>query len=263
LRSEPSAGRHFAANHNFDDAGRYLPGDIGFNLADVSRPSQLDLLPEGVLGLVWVGSCDGVDDGFTRLVASFAGSPRVFGYYLIDDPDPTGRYARRCTAEHLRQEADWIHSSAPGVRTFIMLMNLGPSRHPLFAKEYRPEETHVDLFGVGPYPCRSESSGCNLEMISRYVAAAEAAGIPRWRMVPAYQTFGGGTWRDDGGGVYQLPDAASMQRLLERWDQLLADPVFDYAYSWGVQRGDQALENAPDLRRLMLDHNARAHAAGY
>ena len=262
LFANPPATRHFAANHNFDAAGHFTPETSGFNLADVSKPTQLNLLPSGVQALVWVGRCGGTDDAFKALVSSFIGSPRVFGYYLMDDPDPTGRYARRCTAEHLRAEADWIHSLAPDAKTFIMLMNLDASRSPSFDRSYRPAESHVDLFGISPYPCRSELGGCDFEMIARYIAAAEAAGIPRRQMVPTYQAFGGGFWRDDGGGRYQLPSAKLMQELLTRWDRLLARPVFDYAYSWGVQRDDEALESAPHLRMLMSIHNARRFGNG-
>jgi hypothetical protein len=259
---EPASGWHLAANGNFDDDGNFTPGQSGFNLADVSTPSQLDLLPNGVKALVWVGLCNGTDRSFTQLVASFNGNPKVFGYYLMDDPDPTGRYSPRCAAEHLRAESDWIHAITPNAKTFIALMNLASSRQPRFDGAYRPEETHIDLFGISPYPCRSELGGCDFKMISRYVAAAEAAGIPRAQMVPTYQTFGGGSWRNDTGGRYQLPSALQMQELLAQWDQLLVSPVFDYAYSWGAQRDDEALENAPDLKKLMAIRNARGRAAG-
>jgi hypothetical protein len=262
--SAQSATAHYAANHNFDDKGYFTPLDSGFNLADVSVSSQLSLLPDGVRALVWIGRCDGADHAFTHLVSSFSDSSKVFGFYLMDDPDPTGQYSERCTAEHLREEADWIHSVAPRAQTFVMLMNMGPSRQqPRFDSAYRPEATHIDLFGVSPYPCRSELSGCDFRIIADYVAAAEAGGFPRQRLVPAYQTFGGGLWRDDSGGSYRLPSAELMQELLERWDRLLVHPAFDYAYSWGIQRGDAALENSPELRQMMLFHNSRPPADGH
>jgi hypothetical protein len=143
-----------------------------------------------------------------------------------------------------------------------MLMNLGPSHRPVYDTSYRPEVTHVDLFGISPYPCRSERAGCDFRMIADYVAAAQSAGIPRARMVPTYQTFGGGSWRNDDGGRYRLPTPRLERKLLTYWGRLLKNPVFDYAYSWGVQRDDQALENAPTLRMLMAVHNAHATARG-
>ena len=256
--ADPVATRHFAANHNFDASGNFTPGTVGFNLADISKPSELDLLPDGVQALVWIGRCEGATDEFKANISPFVGSPKIFGFYLMDDPDPTGRYASKCAAEDLRAESDWIHFMAPAARTFVMLMNLGSSQRPAFDVSYRPENSHVDLFGISPYPCRSEGGGCDFGMIASYVVAAEAAGIPRAQMVPTYQTFGGGKWRDDGGGHYQLPTARLAHVLLARWGRLLESPVFDYAYSWGVQRDDEALESAPELRLLMSIHNAPA-----
>ena len=260
--ADPVTTRHFAANNNFDVSGHFAPGTSGFNLADVSQPRQLDLLPAGVEALVWIGRCGGVTDEFKSNVSAFIGHPGVFGYYLMDDPDPTGRFAHRCSADDLRTESDWIHSVAPNARTFVMLMNQGPSYRPAYDTSYRPEVTHVDLFGISPYPCRSERAGCDFGMIADYVAAAESAGIPRANMVPTYQTFGGGNWRNDDGGRYRLPTVRLARKLLAHWGRLLKHPVFDYAYSWGVQRDDQALENAPALRMLMAIHNTHATARG-
>jgi hypothetical protein len=45
---------HYASNGNFSPNGSYLPGAVGFNLADVSNLAQLKSLPDGVKGLVWV-----------------------------------------------------------------------------------------------------------------------------------------------------------------------------------------------------------------
>lgn len=42
-------------NRNFDSKGNFLPGRVGFNLADVSSVAQINSLPDGVKALVWVG----------------------------------------------------------------------------------------------------------------------------------------------------------------------------------------------------------------
>jgi hypothetical protein len=254
----PSATRHYAANGNFDAKGRYVPGEFGFNISDISKIRDLDRLPDGVLGFVWVGRCTGVDASFIATVRPFLNHPKVFGFYLMDDPDPAPWRGRRCPAEHLKAEADWIRSRAPNAKTFIMLMNLGSSRAPSFLNSYNPENTHVDLFGLSPYPCRSELGGCDFEMIDRFVDAAVAAGIPADRIVPAYQTFGGGSWIDDGGGTYVIPSDRSETKILARWSALIRRPVFDYAYSWGSQRGDETLANSPGLRAVLAKHNGVA-----
>jgi hypothetical protein len=93
-------------------------------------------------------------------------------------------------------------------------------------------------------------------MIDRYVAAAESGGVPRDSMVPVYQAFGGGYWRDDGGGKYVLPSVEQMQQILKRWDAFLPAPMFDFAYSWGSQKADDALERSPDLQAVFARHNS-------
>jgi hypothetical protein len=247
---------HYAANGNFSSDGTYLPGKAGFDLADVGSVEELDSLPAGVKGLVWVGQCNGVDAAFLATVRAYAGHPKLFGFYLMDDPDPTGRFSsRRCAAEKLAAEADWVHANMPGVRTFIVLMNLGSSKAPSFAGSYNPVSSHVDLFGVSSYPCRTELNHCDFDMIDRSVAAARAAGIPRDRMVPVYQAFGGGGWPDDEGGRYVLPTVEQERQILARWKALVPRAVFDYAYSWGSQRGDTALQRAFGLQTVFASHN--------
>lgn len=98
----PKTTLHHAPNHNFDPKGNYAPGKIGFNLADVEDVRQLGLLPDGVKGLVWIGKCNGVDATFLKTVQPFVGKPKVFGFYLMDDPDPTGWHKSLCTPDNLK-----------------------------------------------------------------------------------------------------------------------------------------------------------------
>jgi hypothetical protein len=246
---------HFAPNGNFDANGTYAPSRIGFNLADVSNVARLDALPPGVKGIAWIGRCGGVDAGFLKVVHPYFGHKNLFGFYLMDDPDPTGRYKPACSADKLKAEADWIHANVPAAKTFIVLMNMGLSREPSFAGTYNPVNSHIDLFGISPYPCRTELRRCDFDMIGRFVAAAEAAGIPEDSIVPVYQAFGGGSWVDDGGGRYRLPTAAEEQAIMARWDPLVPHPAFDYAYSWGTQRGDNAVQDSRELQTVFWQRN--------
>ena len=51
---------HFAPNGNFYSDGAYLPGKVGFNLADVNSVAEiLDTLPAGVKGLSGSGNAAG------------------------------------------------------------------------------------------------------------------------------------------------------------------------------------------------------------
>jgi len=255
--SAPAAGErlHFAPNGNFDSSGNYLPGKIGFNLADVSSIRELNSLPAGVKGLDWIGQCGGVDTTFVESVQPYIGNPNLLGFYLMDDPDPTGMYLRHCATENLMVESDWIHANAPAAKTFILLMNIGSAKTPSFDSSYDPINSHIDLFGISPYPCRAGLEHCDLDMIDRYVAAAEAAGIPRDKMVPVYQAFGGGDWAVGDGGKYILPTTGQEREIIARWGALVPKAVFDYAYSWGSQRGDVALHNSLELQTLFSSHN--------
>jgi hypothetical protein len=253
----PYRSLHFAAQNNFDNNGKFTPAIAGFNVADVSDPQRLKELPDGVRALVWVGMCEGVTPRFVERVKPFIGGQRVFGFYLMDDPDPRrqlgGMRPAPCEADKLRAESDWLHAQMPGTRAFIVLMNLGTGRRPFYDATYRPEATHIDLFGLAAYPCRSEWNGCDFKAVERYVVAAEGGGIPRSRMVPMYQAFGSGQWHDDEEGHYIMPTPTQEQEIVRRWHALVPRPVFDYAYSWGVQRGDYALKDDPALQRFFAE----------
>jgi hypothetical protein len=249
----PTTSLHFAPNGNFgtgSTASAYLPGVDGFNLADVRSVGQLDSLPQGIKGLVWVGLCQGVDSTFTSTVAPFVGNAKVFGFYLMDDPDPTGKYHPTCAASRLKAESDWIHAHAPGTRTFILLLNLGSDTAPNYSSSYSPANSHIDLYGVDPYPCTKQFNGCNYRTIGTRVSVAKASGIRTSQIVPVYQAFGGGRYR-----AWLLPTAKEEVKLLATWKSFVPRPVFDYAYSWGDQYGDRALQGTPALRKVFSAQN--------
>jgi hypothetical protein len=203
--------------------------------------------------------CDGVTPRFVERVRPFISDHRVFGFYLVDDPDPrpplVSLHRVRCEADKLRAESDWLHAHMPEARTFIVLMNLGTARQPYYGGTYRPGATHIDLFGLCAYPCRSESNACDFNAVERYVVAAEAGGIPRSRIVPTYQAFGGGQWRDDEGGIYVMPTPAQEGEIIRTWRRLVPAPAFDMTYSWGSQRSDYALEGDVALQRFFATFN--------
>ena len=62
--SGPVTSLHYAPNNNLVN-GSYVPGTAYFNLADVSKLSELNSLPSDVMGLVWLGLCNGADDALT------------------------------------------------------------------------------------------------------------------------------------------------------------------------------------------------------
>jgi hypothetical protein len=250
----PSTSYHYAVNANFA-SGSYDPGPVGFNLADVGSAGTLSGLPTGVKGLAWVGTCNGADSSFQSVINSYIGAPHLFGFYLMDEPNPN-----TCSHANLKAESDYIHSTISGAKTFIIEDDLSSSNHPDYlpnsfapAGDFNPSNSDIDYYGIDPYPCRSENPGgapCAYNWINLAVTAASADSIPLADMVPVYQAFGGGTWVDDGGGSYQLPTPSQLTTIISTWGGLLPHPGFDYAYSWGVQNADSALSSQPSLQAV-------------
>lgn len=250
--SSSGTGLHYAPNGNFS-GNRYLLGAYGFNLADVGGLSQVNALPEGVKGLVYLGRCTGVTSGFTSAVQPYVGNKKVFGFYLMDEPNPSN-----CAATHLKAESDWIHANDHGTKTFIIEENLSSTDHPTYMGGFNPANSDIDLYGLDPYPCRSElGNACHYAWIGLAVSAAEAEGIPLADIVPVYQAFGGGTETDDGGGSYSLPTASEAAQILSTWGSLVPSPVFDYAYSWGSQHHDVSMSSSGALQQVFRAHNTR------
>lgn len=263
----PATSWHYAANGNFS-GNTYTPAECAFNVADVSSVSVLNALPPGVMGLVYIGySSGGADSTFQSMVNPFIGNSRVLGFYLADEPDVTGTWGTYYSPANLKAQSDYIHEHFTNAKTFIVLANQGSDNTPAFiAKDkstgqsisYTYANTHVDLFGLDPYPIQSQFSSelaLNSQQfitsyISGYVAKAIASGITQATIVPVYQAFG-----NYSGGDWVLPTAAQEEQILTAWASLTPKPYFDYTYSWGTQDGDTALSNASSLQPIFSAHN--------
>jgi hypothetical protein len=244
----PVTALHYAANGNFVN-GVYAPGADGFNLADVGSADELNALPAGVKGLVWLGMTDGVTPTFIAAVTACIGNPNLYGFYLADEPDGSA-----IIAANLKAEADYIKANAPGAITYITEQNLSSDTSPTFY--YTPANTDIDLFGLDPYPVNTNvPNSLDYTIIPAAVAAAQTAGIPLADIVPVYQAFGGGSY-----STYILPTAEQEQQILATWASVVPNPSFDYAYSWGVQAGDTALSNDSTLQAVFAVQNAGAGA---
>jgi hypothetical protein len=250
--SWPDTNLHYTPNGNFSSSGQYMPGTAGFNLADVKAYNKggLDSLPDGVRGLVWLGDCGGVTASFRATVRAYKNDPKLFGFYIMDEPVPS-----TCPPAHLLAENNWIHKHIPGAVTFAILTNLGSEKEPTFAGSYTPANSGLDLVGLDPYPVRSELHHPDYVEISQYVRMAEAQGWPQSSIVPVYQTFGGGNYPDDANGYWVMPSVAQERQLLAEWAAVVPHPKFDYAYSWGSQKDDTALSQSPALRAVFTTKN--------
>jgi hypothetical protein len=140
-------------------------------------------------------------------------------------------------------------------------MNLSDAKTPTYMNSYDPANSHIDLYGLCAYPCRTAFNGCDFDAIDRYVTASDAAGIPRNQLMPIYQTFGGGRWKDEWGGSYIMPTVIEEIEIIRRWRALVPSPVLDMAYSWGTQQEDISLHDVPDLMEVFKIYNRRSEAA--
>jgi Ca2+-binding RTX toxin-like protein len=226
----------------------------GFNLVDLQYASSVNALPDGSKALIWLDESNGVTASFIDKVTPLLNNPKVFGFYLTDEPDPTGKYHTQVSAANLKAESDWIHSHFPGAKTFITLMDMGSFTNSDYTNTYNPANTGIDYYGIDPYPVRSTVVDFNY--IDRAVAAALKAGIPLSAIVPVYQAFGGGGWATNTGGSYVMPTTAQEQTMLDHWAKLVPSPAFDMVYKWSSQNGETSLGNTPSMQAFFQDHNS-------
>ena len=248
--TDPVTNIHYAANGNIvvsNGISTYAPGADGFNLADVSSLDQLNSLPAGVKGLVYLGMTDGVTAAFEAAVNQYIGNPKLYGFYVADQPTTV-------PAANIKAESDYIHANVPGAVTFMWIQNTNTPNNPIY-NLYNPQNTDIDVFGISPQPVRPQfSGGVDLSVIPDAVNAAVAGGIPLADIVPIYQAFGGGGVA----AAYTLPTASQEQQILSTWGASVPNPAFDFAYSWGVQDGDDAISSAPSLQQVFAAHNGQA-----
>lgn len=232
---------HFITNLQ----GSTAPAALGYDVFDTS-PSGVANLPDGVRGLVWLGQkCPTpADDSFRATVDALASNPRVFGYYLSDEPHiadcPDGPAA-------LATRTAYVESKNPDQHTFIVISKQ------IDIEPFKPANTGIDLIGLDPYPCSIANPTCDLTKIAERVGWADAAGIPRTQLVPTFQNFG---QENLSGGYYNLPTPTQMQAMLDEWARFLPAPAMDYSYGWGNQSSsDPTLIDSPELQAVMREHN--------
>lgn len=236
--------RHLITNLHSSTA----PAGLGYDVFDTGAyPSTVNALPDGVQAMVWLGQkCPTpIDATFRAKVDALAGNPKVFGYYLSDEPHiadcPGGPAA-------LATRADYIRAVHPAARTFIVLSRQADMR------PFAPAKTHVDLIGLDPYPCSVSNPQCDLDKIGQRVGWATSAGIPVAAIVPTFQAFGQEKLASP---YYLLPTADQMQAMLAEWREHIPHPVLDYTYGWGNQSSSNpTLTDSPALQQVMADHIA-------
>lgn len=255
--AEPGRTRRIALNTEPSDYPRLRA--LGYDLVDVKAdPALVAGVPEGMQALLWVGNftCGDFElgwDDFTRAVHRYGQDPKVYGWYLSDEPNP-GDCPK--IAQEIRRRAEYVERHAPRQISFISLTDW-----PM--KPLAPKRVGVDLVGLDPYPCKGSSKTrehCDIGAIDRMVRMADAAGIPRDRIAPVLQTFGQSCSQGD--RKYWLPTQAQFRKILARWDRLAPRPPLEISYSWGRQDewacpslSDAYGGDHPDLQSLIKARN--------
>lgn len=229
---------------NGNPDGSWPPGDLcGFDLADVSSITKLNTMPENVMGLVFLGLKNGVDQQFRDTVNRWKVQPKVWGYYLVDEPRST-----EIPPRSIRDQVDFIHDQHPGAQTYIKFTNEGTIPAPRWP--YNIDNTHIDLYGVGGYAVRAHlANQYDPGLIERYVASVQRDGIPLEKISPCYQCFGG-TER------WPIPSRTQLDEMFAAWRQYVPKPVMDQAYRWEVQPqwGTVSLHNSVEMRDAINEH---------
>ncbi|MEN3613147.1 hypothetical protein AAH979_26790 [Plantactinospora sp. ZYX-F-223] len=231
----PLAGTtlHYTNNVGYSSG----PKGVGFNLWDLGPyPEDVAALPAGHRALVWVGgdnstcTSEYTDSEFNALVDDLAGSDKVFGWYLWDEPDLD---ACPTLIDLLKRRAAAIRSRTGGRQLSFVASGGGDGE--AAPPELAPARSGVDLIGLDPYPCRI-GEACEYSLIDQAVRQTIANGTPASAIVPVFQAFGQTCasipadhrkWR--------MPTGAELDQIFARWDSLVPSPVFDDAYSWGTQ----------------------------
>ena len=105
---------------NASPADRAKAATLGYNLFDVGpSASEINSLPPKSRALIWVGNTTCGDFAlsygeFTAAVRRLAGNPRVYGWYLSDEPN-----TKECPGivAEIRKRADYIKKHAPRQRS--------------------------------------------------------------------------------------------------------------------------------------------------
>lgn len=257
--AKPGETRRIALNTQPSDYPRLRA--LGYDLVDVKPDASLVAgVPAGMRALLWVGNftCGGFElnfEDFQNAVQRFGRDPKVYGWYLSDEPNPG-----ECpdVAKEIRRRADYVRQHAPGQVSFISLTDW-----PM--KPLTPKRVGVDLIGLDPYPCTGSAKAeehCDIGAIDRMVRMADEAGIPRGKVAPVLQTFGQSC--SDGDKKYWMPTQGQFRQILARWDRLAPRPPLEISYSWGRQGewacptlADASGGDHPDLQSIMKARNSQ------
>jgi hypothetical protein len=227
---------------------------LGFNLVMITKEEAansvtiLNGLPAGTKGLVaWPGPgwCPGATPEFTNWAQEYAGNPKLYGFYLSDEPPFAD-----CEPVNLKAEADWVHANMAGIKTLVVMQERKN------ISEYTAYANGQDFLGLDPYPCwPAHPDYCDYQYINKVVNNALKAGVPKEKIIPVYQVFGGD-------GMFRMPTVDEQRKIFAAWASLIPNPAFDYAFAWKAygKIGWKTLKDSPELQEIFRAHNALGDA---
>jgi Calcineurin-like phosphoesterase len=235
-------------DHDRSSSGYDRIAAAGFDLVDVGPdPSTLDALTRlKVKGLVWLGDYDNAtcsweqsDSTIRSEVSALKGNPNVAGYFISDEPELDS--CPNAPAQH-KARSDLVKSLDPGRFTLVVL----DSNNADSTSTYAAWRGTSDYQGLDPYPCRP-GKPCDLAMIDRHIAAADAAGLRYWGVV---QAFADSDWR------WPTPDEEAA--MLRHWAASHWQGYAVFAWQWA----GHTLDSQPGLVDALTTFNDGATATG-
>ena len=227
------------------DPAAAMVASYGWNLIDVGSQWSADQLPVGEKGLVWVGDYDNstctweeTDSTVTSQVKAALDDPKVFGYFISDEPNPYG--CPNAPTQH-KGRSELIHSIDATKPTVIVLDSNGFSG--LFTQDALNQmplwKGTADYIGLDPYPCR-QGSPCDFSWIDKTIQAANAAGLNYWGVL---QAFNDSSWR--------WPTPSELAHMANQWAASNETGSMVFAWTWDGYN----LIDHPDLLAVLQAFN--------
>ena len=206
----------------------------GFNLVvnGDNEPAYLDRAEAGGMRVIPYIRLDKMAEDAAR----FRDEPRVFAWYLYDEPDLNGMPPRT-----YRRLARKLHNLDPDRPIFLTVLSL--TRYDDYVDE-------CDILAPNPYPIIHEEPECNeLRWVGVGVdAAREAAGDrPVWAIIQAF--YGPPIWRRN-------PTPDELRAMVFLAVNHGADGIIYFSY----RSGDRPITEHRDLFEAVAETNTRIHA---
>jgi calcineurin-like phosphoesterase family protein len=239
----PPAGLRFAYSNRVDQSQMR---SYGYNLIDVSTPSEADAVPPGTKGQVWLYDYDNTtctweksDAYITNIVSQLAHDPRVAGFYFSNEPDP---FACPNAPRQHRERNALIKSLAPDKYTLI---GIDANWRQHFDRYGSMWVGAADYVNYNPYICyERDTTTCDFAWLDHVLKTAQSLPQPYFVALQAFREQGEWRW----------PTASEEARMLNR----LRDPALTglrgyMTFSWDWQ--SDPLRNHQDVLAEIQAYN--------